>query len=87
MNISSFYNYNDKVVCETNTPYSSISGEIRIVGIGYNGNKHEVFFTCDGKLLFQTKFISKKIHLAIACGKIYPIQINRGEKPFVYQLE
>ena len=71
---------------EFDTPKSYRPNENNYYGCGYIGCTKELFFTCNNEVVWKEKYEVYGISAAIGVRDFDKIYINRGTKPFVFDI-
>ncbi|ELP86060.1 hypothetical protein EIN_327070 [Entamoeba invadens IP1] len=77
-------------VYDTGIRHGEKTGTCNVIGIGIVfvvfQTECDIFFTCNGKIVFQNKFDADSIAAAVSMNTFNKIVINYGEKPFKFDL-
>ncbi|ELP86001.1 hypothetical protein EIN_234080 [Entamoeba invadens IP1] len=86
----SIYKEDINNVYDTNIRYGEKTGTCNVVGVGLVFNvlqtECDIFFTCNGKIVFQNKFDADSIAAVVSMNIFNKIVINYGEKQFKFDL-
>ncbi|ELP86620.1 hypothetical protein EIN_290480 [Entamoeba invadens IP1] len=77
-----YQGYNSAIV-HTNKTYGNVIDAITVVGCGVLVDSKNVFFTLNGRIVYQVKKEWNVFCAAITMGEYKHIRINRGEREFV----
>ena len=77
------YNYNN-VVKKTEIDYGNEEDVINVIGCGYYIDKHELFYTENGKFICSIPCKFESISVAIGIQNFNELSLNYGNEPFLY---